>query len=79
MKLKKTRTEFLSNKENKQHFIEELVRFLQSNDIDARQGDGDVDVEVAQKAVTIAQQTPTVVIGEDTDLLVLLIATSGKT
>ena len=62
---------FLSNMSNKRQFIELLVEKLHKEGHTVICAEADADVLIAQTAVQTT--TPTVVIGEDTDLLILLI------
>ena len=70
----KTKKElFLTNIENKQNFINMLGKYLAENGCTVFNADGDADLMIAQTAVKLSEETETVAIGEDTDLLVLLI------
>ena len=63
---------FLSNTSNKQHFITFLGDKLMSVGCTVHHAKADADVLIVQKAVESAQTSATIVVGEDTDLLVLL-------
>ena len=63
---------FLRNSENKQNFIKLLSDTLQDRGCTTILAEGDADLLIAQTAVTSAKDLKTVLIGEDTDLLVLL-------
>lgn len=63
---------FLSNHENQQHFISLLSVFLEGAGCTVHHATGDADLLTVQTAVGIAQTSSVAVIGEDTDLLVLL-------
>lgn len=63
---------FLANKCNKQKFINLLCSWMEKNSIHHLQADGDADYLIAKTAVEMSKETETIVIGEDTDLLVLL-------
>ena len=64
---------FLKNKENKQAFIKMLGRKLQSSGFPVFHADDDADVLIVKKAIEVSQTINTTVIGDDTDLLVLLL------
>ena len=69
----KTKKEhFLSNCENKQNFINMLGQCLQENDIHVQHATGDADLLIVQTAINYTETNDTVIIGEDTDLLVLM-------
>jgi hypothetical protein len=70
----KTKKElFLSNSHNKQAFINMLCEKLNEHDIRYKNAVDDADLLIAQTAVDCALSSEVIVIGEDTDLLVLLI------
>jgi len=64
---------FLNNQENKQAFIDMLGVCLTSDGINVLHAQGDADTMIVDTAINLARQNPTTVIGEDTDLLVLLL------
>ena len=64
---------FLSNKSNKQCFIDLLSDELQSIACTVEHAKADADVLIVLKAVESAKSSSTVVVGDDTDLLILLI------
>ena len=64
---------FLAHANNKQRFVDMLSQKLEAADCHVLQAVGDADVLIANTAVASAAESPTTVIGEDTDLLVLLI------
>ena len=70
--------DFLLNLDNKQGFLQLLTSEMNVAGIDAIQSNGDADVLIAGTAIEIARLKSTVVIGEDTDLLILLIHYSNK-
>ena len=73
MTLKLKKESFLSNKTNKQQFIKLLSSKLQDSRIETIHSTGDADLLIVQTAISISENSSTtVVIGEDTDLLVLL-------
>ena len=63
---------FLSNLTNKQAFINLLADRFRENEIDIICAEEDADLLIAKTAVDYSKIGPTVVIAEDTDLLVLL-------
>ena len=67
-----TKDTFLSNKENKQNFINMLGNQLEKKGCRVKHADGDADLKIVKAAVASAEENSTVVIGEDTDLLILL-------
>ena len=73
MALQTKKEEFLSNKQNKQRFIALLSKRLEQAGCEIHQARGDADVLIVQTALTSAAERETVLIGDDTDLLVLLI------
>ncbi|KAJ8887613.1 hypothetical protein PR048_013830 [Dryococelus australis] len=62
---------FLSNKENKQSFIIYMCNKLEAVGCTTKQADA--DVTIVTEGVASAQKYPTAIIGEDTDLFILLI------
>lgn len=64
---------FLAHANNKQLFVDMLSQQLEAADCHVLQAEGDADVLIAKTAVASAADSPTTLIGEDTDLLVLLI------
>ena len=64
---------FLANSENKQCFIELLSKTMQENGIVTKHAISDADVLIAKTAIQSAIRAQTVLLGEDTDLLVLLL------
>ena len=65
--------EFLSNQVNKQKFINLLYENLEHAGYSTRHAKGDADVMIVDSAITKERDQTTVLIGEDTDLLVLLL------
>ena len=63
---------FLANRQNKQRFISMLSEELQKANCETHHASGDADLLIVQKAVQCATTNNTVLIGDDTDLLVLL-------
>ena len=72
MPLTMNKVEFLANKVNKQKFIALLGQELEKASCTVYHASGDADVIIVQKAVQSAQTRETILIGEDTNLLVLL-------
>lgn len=64
--------EFLSNPSNKQLFINTLGKKLQDSEVQVIHAEEDADLRIVLTAIEISEQHTTTVIGEDTDLLVLL-------
>ena len=73
MKLTMKKNEFLTDLENKQRFLEMLMIKMNETKLNAIQSSGDVDVLIVHTAVSSAATEPTVIIGEDTDLLIFLL------
>ena len=69
---------FLSNKTNKQRFITLLSSHfqMQQNNIVVINAEADADVLVVQKAIESAASNDTVLVGDNTDLLILLCCNS---
>lgn len=67
---------FLANSNNKKNIIKELCKHLRENNIVTRQAVADDDVLIANCAIQSSYVCPVIVVGEDTDLLVLLVALS---
>jgi hypothetical protein len=65
--------DFLSNQVNKQTFLEMFKKILNEHNINTIQAQGDADFLIIQTAMQTAKSEATTVIGEDTDLLILLI------
>ena len=64
---------FLSNSQNKQRFINFLGETLEVLGCTVFHDSADADLLIVQKAVESASSMETVLVGDDTDLLVLLI------
>ena len=64
--------QFLANRQNKQNCLSMLSEELQKANCERHHASGDADLLIAQKAVQCATTKNTVLIGDDTDLLVLL-------
>ena len=63
---------FLINKKNKQKFLNLLKRKLLEQGYDVNSAEEDTDLLIVLTAVKLAENSSTVLIGDDTDLLVLL-------
>ena len=63
---------FLGNVENKQNFITLLANHLRNQDCKSIHDDNDTDTLIVQTAVQCSKTINTVLVGEYTDLLVLL-------
>ena len=66
--------EFLLNLKNKQCFREMLTAEMNAVGMRSVQSGGDADTLIATNAVDIANSKPKVVIGKDTNFLILLIS-----
>ena len=64
---------FLSNSKNKDNFIKLLARDLTESGFQVHQTNKDADVEIITNAITALGERDTLVIGDDTDLLVLAV------
>ena len=67
-----TKENFLSNKTNKSNFILLLKHHLESRGVRTKQATGDADCLISETGIDLSSLGPTFVIGEDTDLLVIL-------
>ena len=65
--------EFLSSTTNKQRFIHLVGRCLEENGILVQHAQGDADCVIVQVALRSAMEYATVLIRENTDLLILLL------
>ena len=63
---------FLSNPKNKQHFLSMLSKALQNVGCITHHANGDADLLIVKTAVESARMSTTVLVGDDTDLPVLL-------
>lgn len=71
-----TKEKFISNDKNKEKFIEHLATYLNANEIATKTAKGDADVLIVSTAVkqlTKNSEEMVVVVGNDTDLLVLIL------
>ena len=62
----------MANRKNKQQFIFMLSRESEKNNCKTYHASGDADLLIVQKAVQSATTSNTVLVGDDTDLIVLL-------
>jgi len=65
--------DFLLHKNHKINFIELLVNILHENCVETIQSKGDTDLDIVLAGLKTTLKAPTVVVGEDTDYLILLI------
>ena len=72
MKLSTKKAAFLANNSNKQQFINLLSDCLKNNKCEVHHAPSDADVLIVQTAIQSAKSHNTVLVGEDTDLLILL-------
>lgn len=72
MKLTMKKDAFLSNTDNKKRFLAMLQRYLSEAGYTTLQSEADADVLIVKTAVDSASEGPTVLVGDDTDLLILL-------
>ena len=73
MMIKSKKDEFLNNKANKQRFIHYLSDNLERDGCSVDHAKDDNDVLIVLTAVASARHKETVLSGDDTDLLVLLL------
>ena len=64
---------FLSNSENKHRFLSLMSFYLEQAGCESRHAKGDADFLIVQTAVESAKSKSTVLVGDDTDLLILLL------
>ena len=72
MVMSSKKEDFLANKTNKQRFINMFANKLQAAGCTVFHATGDTDILIVMTAVESAKTKTTVLIGEDTDLLILL-------
>ena len=72
MPITMVKAEFLSNKINKEKFVNLLGKELEKSHCEVYHADGDADLLIVLKAIESAKTQETVLIGDDTDLLILL-------
>lgn len=68
-----SKEEFLSNSSNKAKFLIELGKYLQFKGYTVLHSQGDAGVMIVKTAIECAKTHQTVLVGEDTYLLVLLL------
>lgn len=68
-----SKADFLSNIKNKERFITYLSEMLKTSGCRVFHAVGDADLMIVQESVKSANKSTTVVVGDDTDLLILLI------
>lgn len=71
--------QFLKNSENKANFVKLLAKIMSNEGIHVEECTADADTTIVKDAVLSAKNSTTVVIGEDTDLLLLLCYHTKKT
>ena len=72
MVMKSKQEYIISNKDNKQRFIRMLDQSLEHVGCETRHAKGDADVLILETIVQSAMSCETTLVGDDTDLLVLL-------
>ena len=72
MKVAIKKEQFLANAKNKQQLIEMLRQRLAKKGCTTNQADGDADVLIVQIAVKTFESKHITLLGDDTDLIVLL-------
>ena len=72
LELNMRKEEFLANKVNKQNFINMLSNSLEESGCEVQHADGDADIVIVSKALKVAETSETIVVGEDTDWMILL-------
>ena len=73
------KSDFLENQANKQRFVSYLRELLQSQLCTVIQADGDADLMIVAHAMESAKSSKTVVVADDTDILVLLCSSATNT
>ena len=73
MKLQKKKEEFLSNSRIKQRIISYIGEKLRAKGFEVVYVKDDADYLILKTAVTKAENSETIVLGNDTDLLILLL------
>ena len=77
MKLSQKKDELLSNSQNKQRFVNLLGEYLQHHGCVVHHARGDADFLIVTTALQCAKLTTTVLVGDDTDLIVLSVFLCG--
>ena len=70
---------FLSNSDNKQRFVCMLGEFLEGCGCTVSFSRDDADVDIVEKGIQLVQEFNTVIVGYDTDLLVMMLDRFLKT
>ena len=78
MKLAVSKKVFLSNTKNKQKFIHMLGNELQMNGCSVFREKADADYSIVQKTIQYTDTQAAVLVGDDTDLLILLLYHAGN-
>ena len=73
MRVTESEERFLANQNNKQRLKDFLSELLSENSIDAEKAAGDADRIIVRTALQKAEYSHTVSVGEDTDLVILLL------
>ena len=73
MNLTVTKEDFLTNNLNKKQFVSLLSRQLECTGSNVFMAKADADLLIVNKAIEAAETRNTVLVGDDTDLLVLLL------
>ncbi len=73
MKLLQKKESFLANMRNKDKLMKKLWQYLQLSGCQVLYSEADADLLMVQTAVNTATLANTVLVGDDTDLLILLI------
>lgn len=73
MKVTTKKDVFLANTKNKQRFLTMLSRSLSHRQCETRHADGDADLLIVKAAIESARSRTTILVGDDTDLLILLL------
>ena len=63
---------FVANPRNKQKCINLMSSQMEKEGINLKQSSGDADYDIAMSACALAQTRPVIIVGDDTDLLILL-------
>lgn len=72
------KNDFLSRSCNKQGLINLMTEELEKKGCTVINASGDADVDIVKAAVKASEHHPTTLIGEDTDLLILLLYYAGR-
>ncbi|CAH2085135.1 unnamed protein product [Euphydryas editha] len=76
-----TQTKFLSNIANKQKFVDLLSNYLEQRKINCRIAEEDADILIVKTAIEFkakSENQPVTIVGNDVDLLILLISLSSN-